>query len=169
VALPKAVALLAPAPAAEPGLKADAEPEASAPPPREEPPAFAINALQLCRNIQGFGAYETMDAQSLKAGRPVLIYCEPAGLRYERDGDAYVARVSTRVELIDPRDGSKVWDVAGDPVEDRCQSRRRDAFVGTRLNLPESIAPGAYTIRLIQTDDLAQQSATAEVAVTIGR
>ncbi|MDR3619735.1 MAG: hypothetical protein P4L85_10330 [Paludisphaera borealis] len=156
--LPRAVALLAP-------VTTTSEP---APPPRREPSAFGINAVELCRNIQGFGSFETMDAQTLKAGRQVLIYCELARLHYERQGDEFVSHVATRVELVDARDGVKAWEVLGE-AEDRCHSLRRDSFVSTLVTLPETIVPGAYTIRLTQTDTLAQQSATAEMAVTIGR
>jgi len=158
--LPRAIALLTPAATErEPG------PAVSN---RDEPATFGINAVQLCRKIHGFGSFEPMDAQALRAGRPVLIYCELAGLRYEQQDDEYVSHVATRVELIDARDGSKAWEDLG-KAEDRCRRRRLDSFVSTLVTLPETIVPGPYTIRLTQTDDIALQSATAELAVTIGR
>ena len=146
--LPKAVALFAPAT------------------PGPEPAPFAINAVQLCRAIHGFGSFETMDSQKLRAGRPVLVYCEPAGLRYDQRDDEYVSHVATRVELI-AADGSKVWEVDGD-AEDHCRRLRHDSFVGTQINIPKNVPPGSYSIRLTQTDVLAQRSATAEIDVTIG-
>jgi hypothetical protein len=159
-ALPRAVALLAPTPAAPPEAEAAVSP-APAPPP------FALNAVQLCRAIQGFGSFETMDPKTLRAGRPVLVYCELAGLRYDERGGKYVSHVATHFELI-ADDGSKVWEVDGE-TEESCRRLRHDSFIGTQVNLPENIPPGGYTIRLTHTDSLAQRSATAEIAVTIGR
>ncbi len=129
---------------------------------------LGINTLQLCRKINGFGSFETMDAQSLKAGGSVLVYCELAGLRYQQQDEEFVSHVSTQVELINAADGTKTWEVLGE-AEDRCRRRRRDSYVSTLITLPESIAPGSYKLRLIQTDSLAQQSATAELPVTIQR
>lgn len=162
--LPRAVALLAPALPAPAATTSEPVPA-----PRQEPSAFGISTVQLCRKIQGFGSYKTMDSQALKAGRQILIYSELAGLSYQRQGDDFVSHLATRVELVDARDGAKAWEVLGEEAEDRCHSLRRDSFVSTVVTLPETIVPGAYTIRLIQTDTLAQQSATAELAVTIGR
>jgi hypothetical protein len=149
--LPRAVAMLAPA----------ASPSEPAPPTDEATPPFRIDVVRLCRRIRGFGAFETMDLQALKAGRQVLIYCELSGLTYRREGDDFVSHVATRVELIDARDGSRAWEAEGNS-EERCPSLRRDSFVSTRVNLPA-------TIRLTHADALSQQAATAELAVTIRR
>lgn len=155
----RAVAVLADAQA----LSADIESAVST---LEQRVPLGINALELCRKINGFGSFETVDPRTLKAGRPVLVYCELAGLRYAEEADEFVARVSTRVELIRTDAGAKVWEVQGE-AEDRRRRRPRDFYVGTLVNIPESIEPGAYSLRLTQTDATAGASASAELAVTI--
>lgn len=165
--LPRAVAVLADAAA---GRDADASALSaeikSAVSTLEERVPLGINALELCRKIDGFGSFETIDPQTLKAGAPVLVYCELAGLRYDREGEEFVSRVSTRVELLRADNGAKVWEVQGE-AEDRCRRRRRDSYVSTLVNIPESIEPGAYSLRLTQTDAGADASASAALAVTI--
>lgn len=167
--LPKAVALLADAAA---GGDADASALSTeietAVSTLEERVPLGINALELCRKIDGFGSFETIDPKALKVGRPVLVYCELVGLRYGQEGDEFVSRVSTRVELFRADDGAKVWEVEGE-AEDRCRRRRRDSYVSTLVNVPESIEPGDYSLRLTQTDVEAGAEASAELAVTIGR
>ncbi len=165
--LPRAVAVLADAAA---GRDADASALSaeieSAVSTLEERVPLGINALELCRKIDGFGSFETVDPQTLKAGRPVLVYCELAGLRYGQEGDEFVSRVSTRVELLRADNGAKVWEIQGE-AEDHCRRRRRDSYVSTLINIPESIEPGSYSLRLTQTDASAGASASAELAVTI--
>lgn len=165
--LPKAVALLADAavgPDADAStLSTEIETAVST---LEDRVPLGVNALELCRKIDGFGAFETIDPQTLKAGRPVLVYCELAGLRYAQDGDEFVSRVATRIELLKAEDGSKVWEIEGE-AEDRCRRRRRDSYISTLVNLPETIEPGAYSLRLTQTDQTAGASASSELAVTI--
>jgi len=167
--LPRAVALLADAAA---GSDADAQALStgieSAVTKLEDRVPLGINALELCRKINGFGSFETIDPKTLKAGRPVLVYCELAGLRYGQEGDEFVSRVSTRIELLRAGDGSKVWEIQGE-AEDRCRRRRRDSYVSTLVNVPESIEPGDYSLRLTQTDEAAGASTSAELPVTIGR
>lgn len=166
--LPKAVALLADAavgPDADAStLSTEIETAVST---LEDRAPLGINALELCRRIDGFGSFETIDPQTLKAGRPVLVYCELVGLRYGQEGDEFVSRVVTRVELLRAEDGAKVWEIEGE-AEDRSRRRRRDSYVSTLINLPETIEPGAYSLRLTQTDEAAGASASSELAVVIG-
>lgn len=166
--LPKAVAVLADV-AAGPDADASAlstEIETAVSTLEDRVP-LGVNALELCRKIDGFGSFETIDPQALKPGRPVLVYCELAGLRYAQEGDEFVSRVTTKIELLKADDGAKVWEIEGE-AEDRCRRRRRDSYISTLVNLPETIEPGAYSLRLTQTDETAGASASSELAVTIG-
>ncbi|AMV40113.1 hypothetical protein [Planctomyces sp. SH-PL62] len=133
-----------------------------------EPEGLSINAVRLCRKIHGFGSFEPMNANALKAGRSALVYCELGGLEYRPDGEEFVSQVETRVELVRDEDDAKVWEVVG-KAEDRCRARRRDSYVGTLITLPESVAPGAYTLRLSQADATSGKAAAAEIAVTIAQ
>jgi len=129
---------------------------------------FAIGEPRLCRKIHGFGSFDPMEDQGVKAGRPVLVYCELVGLRYQTQEKAYISRLSSKVELS-TKDGNRVWEQSLGEVEDVCRSRRRDNYLGCRLNLPESLAPGEYRLKLIQTDLVARETASAEVPLSIVR
>jgi len=160
-----------PAMATEPTPEAPAVVEAPDSPPmnKEEMAAgLTIDAVRLCRKILDFGSYEPLKDRTLRPGRSALVYCELGGLEYRPEGDEFVAKVATRVELVRPADGEKVWEVA-DSAVDRRPARRRDVYVGTMVTLPDSVAPGEYTLRLHQADATSGSTASAEIPVTIAR
>ncbi len=155
------------------GTTEQAEPEdaaSTAARPDEEggPAPLTIEAAKLCRKIQGFGSYEPLKSSTLRPGRSALVYCELGGLEYRADGDGFTASVATRVELIRPADDQKVWEVA-DGAVDHSPTKRRDVYVGTLVTLPETIAPGEYTLRLYQADSTSGRTASTEIPVTIAR
>jgi hypothetical protein len=128
---------------------------------------LGIADLRLCRNVLGFGAFEPLESSALKPGQAVIIYCELTGLRYEEREGSFVSRLRSRVELVAARDGKHVWGQSLGEAEDRCRNRRRDNYVNYRINLPASISPGEYHLRLIQTDLVADRTTSSELPVAI--
>ncbi len=155
-------------PQPEPEAKS-VESEASLPTPiSDEPPPLTIGAVQLCRKINGFGSFEPLNARALRPGKSALVYCELVGLEYRPEAEGFASHVATRVELIRPGNGEKAWEVSGEAA-DRCRTKRRDSYVATLITLPDSIAPGPYTLRLYQADAANGRTASAEIPVTIAR
>ncbi len=133
----------------------------------EDQAPLEIADLRLCRKVNGFANFEPLDASSCKAGQPLIVYCEVAGLRSRPVGDAFHSRLSSRVELL-VRDGGKpVWSQVLGTAEDQCRRRRRDYFVNYRITLPDDLPPGDYDLRLTQTDEIAARSATSGIKLTI--
>jgi hypothetical protein len=133
----------------------------------EEHPHPEITELCLCRNVLGFGSYEPLDHSTIKAGERVLVYCELAGLEYEPRGDAFLSRLSSRIELRAAGNGPIVWEQAMGSAEDVCRKRRRDYYVNYRIELPRSLKPGSYHLRLIQTDLVAGRATSGEIPLVI--
>jgi hypothetical protein len=119
--------------------------------------------------VSGFGSFEPLDPASLKAGQHVLVYCELGGLRYETTDDGFVSRLSSRIEIRSAGGGPIRWDQELGSVQDVCRRRRRDFYVNYRVEIPESLAPGDYDLRLIQTDLIANRSTSAEIPLSITR
>ncbi len=151
------------------------QPRAADPPPtipasvsaseNGDPPG--ISELRLCRKVTGFGSFEPLDEKSVKAGQTVLIYCEMTGLRYEPKDDGFVSRVSSRIEIRSAGGGPIRWEHELGAGEDVCRRRRHDYYVNYRVDLPKSLAPGSYDLRLTQTDLLANRSTSAEMPLNI--
>ena len=142
-------------------------PAAVSSPAEEDEPA--IKGLRLCRKVSGLGAFEPIEASRLKAGQPALLYCEPTGLRFERKDGVFVARLSSRVELVSVASGSRVWDLSLGEARDESPGRRDASYVNYRMTFPRSIAPGDYLLRLTQTDLAASKTASSELPVTFIR
>jgi hypothetical protein len=122
---------------------------------------FRITTLQLCRKVRGFGDFEPVDPGALRAGQPLIVYCEVTGLRYANAGDAFSSRLGSRVEIVASGAASPLWTQELGTAEDLCARRRRDNFVNYRLSLPTSLLPGSYDLRLVQTDLIGERTSSA--------
>jgi hypothetical protein len=137
-------------------------------PPKETetPPALSIAELHLCREIRGFGKFQAVEHQGLKAGQPIFVYCELPELQYQEAAGGFVTRLSSKLEIVGEGD-AVAWSQSLGEAEDHCQSRRRDNFANSRITIPAQLAPGGYRLRLSQTDLVAGRTATAELPFTI--
>ncbi len=133
----------------------------------EEDAAPGINELRLCRTVSGFGSFEPLNENSVKAGQTLLIYCELTRLRYELKDAGFASRISSRVEIRPSGGGPIQWEHDWDAAEDVCRRRRHDYYVNYRVDLPRSLPPGSYILRLIQTDLVANRSTAAEIPLMI--
>ncbi len=120
-----------------------------------------ITALSFCRKIDGFGHYDPIEAPAVRAGQPLLVYCEMAGLHYEVRQDDYRSRIASQVEILSTNGGNVVWSEMLGTAEDVCRRRRRDYFVNYRIVVPAKLAPGSYSLRLSQTDQVSNRSVSA--------
>lgn len=130
-------------------------------------PLLEIADLRLCQRVRGFGVFEPLEPSACKSGLPVILYCEMAGLRYERSGEAYHSRMASSVDLVPLGEETPLWHVTLGTAEDTCSRRRRDYYVNYRLTLPETLRPGPYQLRLTQKDELAGRTTSRTLSLTI--
>jgi hypothetical protein len=128
---------------------------------------LAISEVRLCRSITGFGSFEPLADERVKAGQSLLVYCELTGLQYEARDDRFVSRISSRVELKRTQGGPVVWQQELGQAEDACRRRRRDYYVNYFVDLPKSLHPGSYRLRLLQTDLVAGGSTSNEIPLEV--
>lgn len=128
---------------------------------------LTIVDLQFCRKIVAFGSREPLDASSLRAGQPVLVYCEMTGLRYEPADNRFQSRLSASGEIVPAGGGAPVWSESLGNADDFCRQRRRDYYVNYRLEIPANLEPGKYQFRVTQKDIQSGQTAAASLDFTI--
>jgi hypothetical protein len=128
---------------------------------------LGIGELRLCRSITGFGSFETLADERMKAGQRLLVYCELTGLQYEARNAGFVSRISSRVELKQAEGGPVVWEQELGNAEDKCRRRRRDYYVNYFVDLPKTLRPGSYRLRLLQTDLVAGCSTSSDIPLEI--
>ena len=136
-------------------------------PVNAEPDPLGINKLTLCRKVLGFGSFEPLAETRVKAGQRFLVYCEMTGMRYEEKHSAFVSRLSSRIEIMSIAHGTTIWMRELGPEKDVCGSRRHDFYVNYRVDVPSSVPAGLYSLRLTQTDLVAQRSTSAEIPLEI--
>jgi hypothetical protein len=134
--------------------------------PEVLPPRLAVSALTFCRTVEGFGNFEPLPPDSLKAGRPLGLYWEVEGLEIEIDGPWHRTRLASSLEVLDAG-GTVAWSRPLGQAEDACRRPRRDYFVNTKLTLPETLKPGPYVLRLKLDDRIGGSRATAELDFAI--
>jgi hypothetical protein len=142
-------------------------PATAAAPATTQPAPLEITDLRLCRKVLNFGLFEPMDPTAIKAGQRLLVYCELTGLSYEPRGQIFISRLASHLELRSGHDEAIVWEQSPAVGEDTCRRPRRDYYVNYRIELPSTLEPGPYRLRLIQTDLIADRTTSKEVPIAI--
>ena len=133
-----------------------------------EGPPLEITELRACRRVSGFGDIEPWVGSAIRAGQALILYCEMAGIRYEAEGDLFRSRLAARIELIAEGSETPTWEETLGTAEDACRRRRHDYYVNYRINLPATLAPGAYQLRLTQADKVAGRSTSRAIPLVVG-
>jgi hypothetical protein len=141
--------------------------DASAVPEPNAAESLAINDLRLCRRVLGFGNVEPLDASACKVGQAIIVYSEMAGVSWKRQGDKYLARLASDVQVLPADSDQPLWQQSLGTADDTCARRRQDFFVSDRLTLPDNLPPGNYRLRLIQKDLIAERATSATLSFTI--
>jgi hypothetical protein len=136
-------------------------------PPLEELTLFGVSELHLCRKVLGFGSFEGLNETALKSGQRLLLYCEVTGLAYEPKDHGFLSRLASRIEIKSTDSGRLQWEQDLGSAEDLFGRRRRDYYVNYRIELPKSLSPGSYRLKLTQTDLVANRSTSAEIPLQI--
>jgi hypothetical protein len=113
-----------------------------------------VGSMALCTRVDGFGVYQAIDADRLPAGREhaLVLYCEVENFLPRRlDNGQWETNLTQETVLYDPT-GRRVWSLKPQEARDVCRNQRRDFFLGQRLTIPSSLAPGAYTLRVTLID-----------------
>jgi hypothetical protein len=111
-----------------------------------------ISDLRVCRKVVGYGHFETLDAASIRAGQPVIVYCEMTGLKYNPAPRGFRSQLASKIELYARGSDRPAWSQDLGTAEDLCRHRRRDYYVNYRLTFPASLPAGPYELKLSQTD-----------------
>lgn len=135
----------------------------------EDQAPLEITDLRLCRKVNGFGNFESIDSASCLPGKPVIVYCELSGVRYESSGENFRSRLASQVDILTAKGDRTVWSHPLGTVEDLCPRRRRDYYVPYRINLPRSLARGNYKLRLTQKDLMTDRTSSQTIPLAIGR
>lgn len=122
-------------------------------------PGLSISNAALCRRVDGFGRYTTLNTTTLVAGRPqpVIVYVEPEGFAH-RAADTpdseqrWTVELSQELQLYHDADGTLAWMDREQNISESSRRQRRDFYLVRRIDLPATLSIGAYRLKVVVRD-----------------
>lgn len=128
-----------------------------------------VPLVTLCRKVATFGVYDEILPDALMAGRPIhaIVYCEIENLRSDQTTEGRFRTVlATRIEVLSVA-GESVWLHEEPEIVDLCRRRRGDFFVAQKINLPPTLRPGDYVLKIMVEDKLSGRVAEGMLELSI--
>ncbi len=136
--------------------------------------SLTLPAAQLCTRIESYGRFTPIETTILPAGKPLvaLLYTEVDGFTnatidapgMDASGTRFTIHLSQELALYSEM-GTVVWSTPRQSLKEESRNRRRDFFTTQRVDLPASLAPGKYTLKLTLRDEL--KNAVAERTIDL--
>ena len=131
-----------------------------------------LRNVSLCNRIDAFGAFAPFDRDEFLAGQSVLVYAELRNFQAQlTDAGIYRTAIKSTVELLRTPGKTGDFEVSERidfPVtEDESRSPRSDYYHSYRIDLPQNLSPGRYSLRLTVVDQLSHKTSTSNVPFAI--
>jgi hypothetical protein len=115
-----------------------------------------LRNVTFCYKINSFGSFDRYERDEFRAGQPVLLYAEVRNFTSEpAESGLYRTRLASHIEI---RRGSAQGEAVEanefPATEDLCRNLRTDYFHSYKIDLPQHLAPGPYTLVLSVQDEL---------------
>ncbi len=134
---------------------------------------LTLPSVQLCTRIESYGRFSPIATTTLPAGQAfsALLYTEVDGftnappLATETGAAArFTVELSQELALYSEM-GTVVWTARRQSLKEESRNRRRDFFTTQRVDLPATLAPGKYTLKVTLRDEA--NAAVAERAIDL--
>lgn len=130
---------------------------------------LSIPTLTLCKQVDGFGRYEPMDAHLL-AGQDnqAIIYCELANFSSQLKDDSKQWQTDVTQEAVLYMDtGEQIWTDKVQQITDQSRNRRHDFFLRTLVTFPHTLTIGRYLLKVTIVDKQTNRMAEASLPIEI--
>jgi hypothetical protein len=118
-----------------------------------------VPALVICSAVRGFGLYDEIQPPTFLAGQvnEFVSYCEVSGFKSEKQSDdSHLTLLDLKTTLL-TRAGDVVLRLDDPGVRDVCRKPRRDFFISRLIQLPATLAPGDYVLKVTVVDRLGEK------------
>lgn len=133
---------------------------------QQNPRNLAIPRIALCQEVRSFEDYTELDAQSLVAGQPVLLYATLANYQSDQTPQGYRTLTTSALEVRSPS-GDLVARQPLGTATDMARSPRRDFFLTHQVRVPASLVAGDYVFQLTVYDLIGKQVGQSQIAVRV--
>ena len=115
-----------------------------------------IASASLCTAVRKFGDYDPIEPLRFVSGTgeptKAVFYCEVDGFQSMLDEkDRWATKLSLSMKLYNS-DAVEVWAENAAQVADSSRRRRHDFFIGKIIQLPSTLAPGRYLMKVTVRD-----------------
>lgn len=132
-----------------------------------------VTYATVCRRVMVFGRYVPFDSDRFIAGRPqrMIVYVEVdrfahRSLQEGSTGDRWSVELEQGLALHDEQ-GRVVWSVPAQGVREASRSRRRDFYLIHEVELPATLPPGAYRLKVVMRDLVQDASSEASIPIRL--
>lgn len=124
----------------------------------------------LCTRVVNFGVYDAIEPVRFSQGTAqwVVVYCEVENFSSQlNDGGLWQTELTAELALF-MENGMLVWQDKPQQVNDVCRNRRRDFFVGRKVQLPvDQLSIGRYLLKVTVIDKQSSRVAESTVPVQV--
>ncbi|TWT56961.1 hypothetical protein KOR42_03170 [Thalassoglobus neptunius] len=127
-----------------------------------------LKNVLFCQRIDGFGNYETYLSDRFRAGQRVLIYAEIKNFTSKMTSDGeYSTRIRSLLEIYDSTTGNRVDANDFPSTEDLSRTQRSDYYHSYRIDFPEHLSPGNYSLKITIVDESTGKQAISDIPFEI--
>lgn len=125
-----------------------------------------ITTPVLCSKVESFGIYQEFPDYLFRPGQSMVVYWELKNFASVETKDGFRTRTAWAFEVLDAK-GTAKYQFGRDFGDDMCRNQRQDYFNVVKFTLPEDIAPGEYTLKVISTDKTTDKVAERQIRFTV--
>ncbi len=122
-------------------------------------PLTINKAILVASDPQGFGIYDIRDSNQYKSGEPIVVYTEPSGFGYGRDGDLYTINMALDFE-IKSSSGESLANQQGFAKWELRSRIPNKEFMGKLTYTFSGIEPGDYIVETTIRDQNSDKKVT---------
>ncbi|MEW4489712.1 hypothetical protein AB1L42_16645 [Thalassoglobus sp. JC818] len=127
-----------------------------------------LKNVLFCQRIDGFGNYETYLSDRFRAGQRVLIYSEIKNFTSKMTADGeYSTRIRSLLEIYDTTTGNRVDANDFPSTEDLSRTQRSDYYHSYRIDFPEHLSAGKYSLKITIVDESTGKQASSDIPFEI--
>lgn len=122
-------------------------------------PLTINKAILVASDPQGYGIYDIRDNNQYKSGEPIVIYTEPSGFGYGRDGEIYLLKMALDFEIKNSSGESLATqkDFAKWELRSRIPNKE---FMGKITYTFSGVEPGDYVVETHIRDQNSDKTVT---------
>ncbi len=131
--------------------------------------ALEVRNLNFCSKTSSYGIYDRFENNEFRPGQQVLLYAEIENFKSLHEMQkGYLTELASRYQIFDSR-GQRASEHDFRLMNEHCQNPRRDYFVSYRLEIPDWLYDGQYTLQLTVEDRLAKKIGQSSIRFTVKR